>query len=71
MKRTNRQALFNDRIKLVVTTINAMAIGVLGLTFIKPIVESETIPAVFVCGGLLMHAFALYILRYQLEEEPT
>ncbi|CAM4329375.1 hypothetical protein [Palleronia rufa] len=61
-------ATYNERVKAISTFLTSLGIGLIGFAVIRPAIEgsdTETVASVAWGGaGLVMHAIALYILRY-------
>lgn len=59
---------FNERIKLIATSINALGIGLVGFAILRPITASlanvNSSMLWWILAGLAMHAISLYILGY-------
>jgi hypothetical protein len=61
-------ATHNERVKLRAQFLNALAIGFLGFSFVRPLVEGTLSVDVLLVGnviaGLVLHRAADYILKY-------
>lgn len=71
MRHERRDALatFNERVKLLATSVTTVGLGMIGLAVIRPLIESLdrfTLNAgSWLLAGLVMHALSHYILNYQ------
>lgn len=61
-------SIYNEQIKLTANFLNAMAIGLIGLGFLRPMIENNgSDPIVFASWalvGLVIHGIARYTLEY-------
>ena len=70
MKREGHDALatFNERVKLLATSVNTVGLGMIGLAVIRPLIESLDNVTLntgsWLAAGLVMHGLSHYILRY-------
>lgn len=70
MRREGHDALatFNERVKLLSTSVNAVGLGMVGLAVIRPLIESldnaTSKTGLWLVAGLVMHTLSHYILRY-------
>ena len=59
--RSVRVKRFNERIKLLVTTFNAFALGVAGSAVVLPVVKGEGLTAfsvIWIIAAIVLHLFA-------------
>jgi hypothetical protein len=65
---TDPIAVFNERIKLIANSVNALGIGLVGFAILRPITINlnniDPSMAWWVTAGLALHAVSLYILGY-------
>lgn len=58
----------NEQVKLTASFLNSMAIGLIGLGFLRPMIENQQsdpfVFALWAVVGLLIHAIARYTLEY-------
>lgn len=67
MRRRDKLAAHNERVKLMASTINAIGLAFIALGIVRPVVDPETAIGiggiVFGVVGLVCHAVAHYILK--------
>ncbi|MBJ3762061.1 hypothetical protein ILP92_04790 [Maribius pontilimi] len=77
MSRRSRDPLatFNERVKMTAMFINTVALGIVGFAVLRPLTESlanwSAKTTWWLMAGLVLHAFAHYILRYLHKEDAT
>ncbi|PZX16059.1 hypothetical protein LX81_02333 [Palleronia aestuarii] len=64
-------ATFNERVKLLATSVNTIGLGLIGVAVVRPLTESfsnagDTIW--WLLAGLAMHGLSHYVLRYMRKE---
>lgn len=70
MRRKGHDALatFNERVKLLASSVNTVGLGMIGLAVIRPLIDSldnaTSKTGLWLAAGLVMHALSHYILRY-------
>ena len=70
MRREGRDALatFNERVKLLATSVNTVGLGMIGLAVIRPLIDSldkfTLNTGSWLLAGLVMHGLSHYVLRY-------
>ena len=67
MWRRDEVGAFNERLKMIATSINAIGLGVIGLGTVRPFINPEVgfilvVPASF-AASLVLHSLALYIVN--------
>lgn len=66
MRRRDEVGAYNERLKMLATSINAIGLGVIGLGTVRPFIDPEIgigIAAVASIGvALVLHGTALYIV---------
>jgi len=59
-------ASYNERVKLMATSVNALGLGVLAYGLLRPLVETQAVfelgVAVWTAVGLVLHGISHYIL---------
>ena len=66
MWRRDRVGAFNERLKMIATSINAIGLGVIGLGTVRPFIDPQigftlVVPA-SLAASLVLHGIALYIV---------
>lgn len=73
-RRRDPLLIHNERMKLLAGFLNAIALGFVGFSFLRPLVEGtvafDTTLAIWIGTGLVLHVLAHYILGY-LEKEVS
>jgi hypothetical protein len=74
MRLRDELLVLNERIKLVANTLNAIALGVIGVAILRPLADTiynaELSQLWWGLAGLAIHALSHYILGY-LRKEPA
>lgn len=70
MRRKGHDALatFNERVKLLASSVNTVGLGMIGLAVIRPLIDSldnaTSKAGSWLAAGLVMHVLSNYSLRY-------
>ena len=66
MRRRDRLAAFNERLKLAATTANAFGLAVAGIGVLRPLIDADVDPTwkivVYIVIAVALHGLAQYIV---------
>lgn len=67
-------SIWNERVKLFAGFLNALGVGMVGFSILRPVIETQAVPESYSwlwgAAGIAMHLMAHYVIG-RLKKDPT